>query len=99
MRKERKLSLDIKERSRRKTVMHLLSLTASFGMGVELAERGGPHSACLILARGGSQGIPLKNLAPLGGRPLLSWALEAAEQAGVFHSIWVSTDHSAIADR
>ena len=27
---------------------------------------GGPHVAGLVLARGGSEGIPLKNLAPLG---------------------------------
>ena len=64
----------------------------------------GPHVAGLILARGGSEGIPLKNLAPLGPerRPLLSWALEAmlevaVDQPGGFDSVWVSTEHSAIA--
>ena len=31
----------------------------------------------LILARGGSKGIPLKNLAPLGTKPLLTWSLGA----------------------
>ena len=53
--------------------------------------------AGLILARGGSQGIPLKNLAPLGGRPLLEWALGAMLNFGQFDSIWVSTDHPGIA--
>lgn len=53
--------------------------------------------AGLILARGGSQGIPLKNLAPLGGRPLLEWALGAMLSFGGFDSLWVSTDHPGIA--
>ena len=35
------------------------------------------HIAGLVLARGGSKGIPLKNLALLEGRPLLEWALKA----------------------
>ena len=56
-----------------------------------------PHVAGLILARGGSQGIPLKNLAPLGGKPLLEWALGAMLNFGGFDSLWVSTDHAAIA--
>jgi CMP-N-acetylneuraminic acid synthetase len=34
------------------------------------------HVAGLILARGGSKGIPLKNLALLKGTPLLLWALK-----------------------
>ncbi len=54
------------------------------------------HVAGLILARGGSQGIPLKNLSPLGGKPLLCWALEAMTQARGLHSVWVSTDHEDI---
>merc|ERR1711997_1337679 len=56
-----------------------------------------PHVAGLILARGGSQGIPLKNLAPLGDRPLLEWALGAMLHFGGFDSLWVSTDHPGIA--
>lgn len=59
-----------------------------------------PHVAGLILARGGSQAIPLKNIASLGGKPLLSWALEAIinMQEVTLDSIWVSTDHPAIAE-
>lgn len=56
-----------------------------------------PHVAGLILARGGSQGIPLKNLAPLEGKPLIEWALGAMLSYGQFDSVWVSTDHSGIA--
>jgi CMP-N-acetylneuraminic acid synthetase len=39
------------------------------------------------------QGIPLKNLAVVGCRPLLSWALGAAQRFPKFNSLWVSTDH------
>lgn len=42
------------------------------------------HLACLILARGGSKGIPLKNLALVGGQPLISWSLKAAKDSKVF---------------
>jgi CMP-N-acetylneuraminic acid synthetase len=35
------------------------------------------HIAGLVLARGGSKGIPLKNLQKVNGKPLLVWALDA----------------------
>ena len=31
------------------------------------------------MARGGSKGIPLKNLVPLGSKPLISWAIGAMQ--------------------
>ena len=55
------------------------------------------HVAGLILARGGSQGIPLKNITPLANHPLLVWSLGAMKAFGRFDSIWVSTDHLLIA--
>ncbi|XP_006814772.1 N-acylneuraminate cytidylyltransferase-like [Saccoglossus kowalevskii] len=55
------------------------------------------HFAALICARGGSKGIPLKNIKILAGQPLISWALRAAVDANVYDSIWVSTDHPEIA--
>ena len=57
-----------------------------------------PHIAGLILARGGSRGVPLKNLAPLGSKPLLCWSLGSMLEFGKFDSVWVSTDHSGIAE-
>lgn len=54
------------------------------------------HLAALVLARGGSKGIPLKNIKLLAGVPLIGWVLRAAIDAGVFHSVWVSTDHDEI---
>ncbi|KAF4114697.1 N-acylneuraminate cytidylyltransferase A [Onychostoma macrolepis] len=55
------------------------------------------HIAALILARGGSKGIPLKNIKKLAGVPLIGWVIRAALDSGVFDSVWVSTDHDKIA--
>ncbi|XP_026208756.1 N-acylneuraminate cytidylyltransferase A [Anabas testudineus] len=54
------------------------------------------HVAALILARGGSKGIPLKNIKMLAGVPLVGWVLRAAVDSDIFHSVWVSTDHDEI---
>uniref|UniRef100_A0A3Q2X768 N-acylneuraminate cytidylyltransferase n=1 Tax=Haplochromis burtoni TaxID=8153 RepID=A0A3Q2X768_HAPBU len=42
------------------------------------------HIAALILARGGSKGIPLKNIKMLAGVPLIGWVLRAAVDSGMF---------------
>lgn len=52
----------------------------------------------LITARGGSKRLPGKNLMLLGGRPMLGWSIEAAQEAGELVDILVSTDDAAIAD-
>ncbi|KAM6909425.1 N-acylneuraminate cytidylyltransferase A [Xenentodon cancila] len=54
------------------------------------------HAAALILARGGSKGIPLKNIRRLAGVPLIGWVLRAAVDSQQFDSVWVSTDHDEI---
>ena len=51
----------------------------------------------LIPARGGSKGIPRKNLAPLAGKPLLAWTVDAARAAGELTRVVVSTDDDEIA--
>jgi CMP-N,N'-diacetyllegionaminic acid synthase len=51
----------------------------------------------LIPARGGSKGIPRKNLAPVGGRPLLAWTVDAARAASELTRVVVSTDDEEIA--
>ena len=51
----------------------------------------------LIPARGGSKGIPRKNLAPVGGKPLLAWTVDAARAAGELTDVVVSTDDDEIA--
>ncbi|MDA8016075.1 MAG: acylneuraminate cytidylyltransferase [Thermoanaerobaculia bacterium] len=51
----------------------------------------------LIPARGGSKGIPRKNLAPFGGRPLLAWTIEQARSTPEIARVVVSTDDDEIA--
>lgn len=51
----------------------------------------------LIPARGGSQGIPRKNLAEVGGRSLVAWAVCAAQESKLVDRIIVSTDDDEIA--
>src|SRR3990167_2341405 len=46
----------------------------------------------LILARGGSKGIPKKNVKLLNGNPLLSYVLEQAKLCTFFDGIYVSTE-------
>jgi CMP-N-acetylneuraminic acid synthetase len=51
----------------------------------------------VIPARGGSKGIPRKNLAPLLGKPLLAYTIEAAKASGFLTDIVVSTEDQEIA--
>jgi CMP-N,N'-diacetyllegionaminic acid synthase len=46
----------------------------------------------VICARGGSKGLPGKNLLPLGGKPLIAWSLEAALAAERVDAIAFSSD-------
>lgn len=56
------------------------------------------HTAALVLARGGSKGIPLKNLQKVGNRTLVQISLDTIKSVKLFDSIWVSTDHHLIAE-
>ncbi len=51
----------------------------------------------VIPARGGSKGIPRKNLRPLAGNPLMFYSIDACLKAGCFDSIVVTTDDDEIA--
>jgi CMP-N-acetylneuraminic acid synthetase len=51
----------------------------------------------LIPARGGSKGIPGKNLRPMLGKPLIAHTIEAALRAAALTRVIVSTDDAAIA--
>jgi len=51
----------------------------------------------LIFARGGSKGLPGKNIRPLAGRPLLAWAIGQAQAVPRIGRIIVSTDSEQIA--
>ncbi|GAA3446148.1 N-acetylneuraminate synthase family protein [Planomonospora venezuelensis] len=52
----------------------------------------------VIPARGGSAGVPLKNLAPVGGTPLVARAVKACLRAELIDEVVVSTDHPEIAE-
>lgn len=52
---------------------------------------------CLIPARGGSKGVPRKNIKLLGGKPLIQYTIDPAKDAGLFDEIMVSTDDKEIA--
>lgn len=50
----------------------------------------------VIPARGGSKGIPLKNIYPLCNKPLIEYTIEAALQANIHEDICVSSDSDII---
>lgn len=50
----------------------------------------------LIPARGGSKGLPGKNIRPLKGRPLIGWSIEAARASRYVSRIVVSSDDEEI---
>ena len=52
----------------------------------------------VLLARGGSKGIPRKNLIDFCGKPLLAWTLEQALAVKTIDSVWVSSDSREILD-
>ena len=52
----------------------------------------------VVPARGGSKGVPFKNIYMLGGKPLIYWTLEVISELGDFVRTYVSTDSEKIAD-
>lgn len=56
-----------------------------------------PRILAIVPARGGSKGIPGKNIKPLAGRPLIAWTLSSAKQSSVIDRLLVSTDSREIA--
>lgn len=51
----------------------------------------------VIPARGGSKRIPRKNVKDFGGKPMIAWAISAAQECSLFDQIMVSTDDLEIA--
>jgi CMP-N-acetylneuraminic acid synthetase len=51
----------------------------------------------IIPARGGSKGLPGKNILPMNGKPLLEWSIIAAQGSQYLDDIVVSTDDTSIA--
>ena len=53
---------------------------------------------CVIPARGGSKGLPRKNIKLIGGEPLITRVINHAKASGVIDVILVTTDDKEIAD-
>jgi len=51
----------------------------------------------IIPARGGSRGLPRKNVLPLAGKPLIGWTIDAARSATHIDRVIVTTDDDEIA--
>ena len=53
---------------------------------------------CFIGARGGSKGVPNKNIRKMGGKPLISYTIESSLKSNLFSHVIVSTENSKIAN-
>ena len=52
----------------------------------------------VITARGGSKGVPRKNVLPLAGKPLIAWTIDAAKNARHLARVVLSSDDQEIID-
>jgi len=54
-------------------------------------------AVCIIPARGGSKGVPKKNIKKINGKPLLGYVIEATKKSKIFEHVIVSTEDTEIA--
>lgn len=52
----------------------------------------------IIPARGGSKGLPGKNIREICGKPLIAWSIEAGAKSNYVDEVMVTTDYQEIAD-
>ena len=52
---------------------------------------------CLIAARRGSKGVPIKNIKMIGGKPLIAHTIKSSLESKIFSHVIVSTDDNQIA--
>ncbi|MBS0530547.1 MAG: acylneuraminate cytidylyltransferase family protein [Proteobacteria bacterium] len=57
---------------------------------------GGQSVLAIITARGGSKGVPGKNVMPIAGRPLIQWTIDAAHASRHVDRLILSSDDVAI---
>ena len=67
-------------------------------MPYDLTKDAGGLIVGAVCARGGSKGVPRKNLRPLAGKPLITHTIECAKACPVLQRVVVSTDDEEIAD-
>jgi N-acylneuraminate cytidylyltransferase/CMP-N,N'-diacetyllegionaminic acid synthase len=58
----------------------------------------GKRILAIIPARGGSKGLPGKNIKEMCGKPLIAWSIEHAQKSKYVDEIFISTDSQEIAD-
>lgn len=58
----------------------------------------GKKILAVVPARGGSKGVPLKNIHPLGGKPLITWVKPVIDEVSEIDRTVVSTDSEKIAE-
>ncbi|NNE19977.1 MAG: acylneuraminate cytidylyltransferase family protein, partial [Myxococcales bacterium] len=56
------------------------------------------ETVAVIPARGGSKGLPRKNIAELCGKPLIAWTIEAALKSATLTRAYVTTEDDEIAE-
>ena len=66
-------------------------------MPTEKAEASSANIIGVIPARGGSKGLPRKNIAPVNGKPLIAYTIEAALASSSLGHVFVSTEDAEIA--
>ena len=52
---------------------------------------------CVISARGGSKGLPNKNIMNILGKPLIAWSIKQAKESKYIDKVYVCTDSDKIA--
>lgn len=58
----------------------------------------GRHAIAIVPARGGSKGLPGKNIRQMCGKPLIAWTIETALKARYLDVVMVTTDSPEVAD-
>ncbi len=58
----------------------------------------GEKVLAIVAARGGSKGLPRKNVLPIGGKPLIAWTVAAAKASKVIDRMILSSDDVEIAN-
>jgi len=53
---------------------------------------------CIIPATGRCDRLPMKNILPINGRPILAYSVETALESGLFEKVIVSTEHPQITE-
>lgn len=59
----------------------------------------GKTAVAIVTARGGSKGVPRKNVRPVAGKSLITWTIEAAKTARTIDRVVVSSDDDEILAR